>query len=211
MSTVPPRLRRRAAAVLAAAGVVAGAWLLEDGATARGPAAPPVAAGDPAADLGVSADARTPLARSVPVRLTVPTLRLNAPLVPVGLDAQRHVEPPPLNRPKVAGWYAGGATPGSAGTAVIVGHVDDDHGAAVFFLLGRLRPGDPVRVRLRNGATATFRVDAVRLYPKDRFPDRLVYAGRRGTAQLRLITCGGRWDRRDGYSANTVVFAHLAR
>jgi hypothetical protein len=31
----------------------------------------------------------------------------------------------------------------------------------------------------------------------------------RGRPEPRLITCGGRYDRRKGYSGNEVVFAHL--
>ncbi|MEU6076395.1 class F sortase, partial [Micromonospora sp. NPDC047074] len=44
-------------------------------------------------------------------------------------------------------------------------------------------------------------------YPKDRFPTDLVY-GPNAAAGLRLITCGGRFDRHiGGYVDNVVVFA----
>ncbi|CAH9420328.1 putative secreted protein [Streptomyces globisporus] len=56
--------------------------------------------------------------------------------------------------------------------------------------------------------TAVFTVDAVKTYTKDKFPDDKVY-GETGQPELRLLTCGGRFDGKAGYSANVVVFAHL--
>lgn len=48
----------------------------------------------------------------------------------------------------------------------------------------------------------------MRTYETAHFPDREVH-GTRGRPELRLITSGGTYDRRTGYSANTVVFARL--
>ncbi|MFJ4692624.1 hypothetical protein [Streptomyces sp. NPDC088766] len=47
-------------------------------------------------------------------------------------------------------------------------------------------------------------------YEKAHFPDREVY-GDRGRPELRLITCGGTFDRRSGHSGNLVVFARLTQ
>ena len=60
-----------------------------------------------------------------------------------------------------------------------------------------------------GGDQITFTVDAVRSYPKSAFPAEEVYAPT-GRAELRVITCGGHYDRRTGYDSNTVVFAHLS-
>ncbi|MGW4631111.1 hypothetical protein ACWEMU_34405, partial [Streptomyces rubiginosohelvolus] len=49
---------------------------------------------------------------------------------------------------------------------------------------------------------------AVKTYTKDKFPDDKVY-GETGRPELRLLTCGGRFYEKAGYSANVVVFAHL--
>ncbi len=62
--------------------------------------------------------------------------------------------------------------------------------------------------RLRQAGGERAQVDAVKAYEKAHFPDREVY-GARGRPELRLITCGGSYDRRTGYAGNTVVFAHL--
>jgi sortase (surface protein transpeptidase) len=101
-----------------------------------------------------------------------------------------------------------GPTPGESGTAVAVGHRDTTTGAAVFAALGQLAAGSRVEARRADGRTAVYTVDRVRIFDKDRFPDKQVYAPAR-RPELRLITCGGNYDRRTGYSGNVVVFAHL--
>ena len=56
-----------------------------------------------------------------------------------------------------------------------------------------------------------FRVTAVHLYPKARFPAAAVY-GPVPDAQLRLITCGGTFDAATGhYLSNVIAFAQLIR
>ncbi|MGK5671979.1 class F sortase [Micromonospora sp. URMC 106] len=165
----------------------------------------PGAADAPAGDR--SAPPVPPLGRAEPVDVRIPAIDVRAPIVAVGADAEGRLEVPPLDRPTLAGWYRHGVSPGETGNAVIVGHVDSAAGPAVFFDLGRLRAGDTVRITRADASVATFAVDGVASYPKDRFPTDLVY-GPSGTAGLRLITCGGRFDRGAGsYVDNVVVFA----
>ncbi len=71
-----------------------------------------------------------------------------------------------------------------------------------------LNPGNTVRVARADGKVAVFTVDRVKTYAKDDFPDKEVY-GATGRPELRLLTCGGAFDRKTGYDANIVVFAHL--
>ncbi|MFY1702605.1 class F sortase [Micromonospora sp. WMMA1923] len=148
------------------------------------------------------------LPRATPVRVTIPAIGVRAQVVPVAADAAGQLEVPPLDRPTVAGWYRLGVSPGEPGNAVLVGHVDSRQtGPAVFFRLGQLRPGDTVEVARADGRSARFTVDGVASYPKEQFPSALVYGGD-GTARLRLLTCGGRFDdARRAYLDNTVVFA----
>lgn len=65
-----------------------------------------------------------------------------------------------------------------------------------------------MKVTRADSKTAVFTVDEVKTYTKDKFPDEKVY-GPTGRPELRLMTCGGRFDKKSGYSANVVVFAHL--
>ncbi|MEU4080812.1 class F sortase, partial [Streptomyces venezuelae] len=149
-----------------------------------------------------------PLARSVPTALAVPAITIEAPVTGLGLDAEGRLATPPVDDPRVVGWYAKGATPGERGTAVVVGHRDTRSGPAVFLNLDSLSPGNTVRVARADGRVAVFTVDRVRTYAKTDFPDKEVY-GSTGRPELRLLTCGGAFDRRTGYEANIVVFAHL--
>jgi hypothetical protein len=144
---------------------------------------------------------------AAPVRLTVPAVGIDAPLRAVGLDAAGRLTAPA--DPTVAGWLAAGPAPGAAGPAVLAGHVDDAAGPAVFFRLSLLRPGDTVGVARADGSTAGFVVDRVARYPKTSFPTAEVY-GPAPDPQLRLVTCGGRFDATAGsYTDNVVVYAHL--
>lgn len=129
-------------------------------------------------------------------------------MIDLGLDAKGQLATPPVDNPGVVGWYAKGVTPGERGTAVVVGHRDTLTGPAVFLNLGVLNPGNTVRVARADGKVAVFTVDRVKTYAKDDFPDKEVY-GATGRPELRLLTCGGSFDRKTGYDANVVVFAHL--
>ncbi len=142
--------------------------------------------------------------------IAIPAIGVSSPLEVVGLNADGTIEVPPLyQRPSRAAWYKYSPTPGEIGPAVIVGHVDDYEGPAVFFRLGALRPGDRVSIELRDGDVASFRVDAVRRYAKDHFPTAAVY-GPTNYAALRLLTCGGPFDYASrSYLDNVVVFASL--
>ncbi|MFE6363296.1 class F sortase [Streptomyces sp. NPDC057806] len=151
-----------------------------------------------------------PLPRSRATRLSIGYLDIDAPVMDLRLDRQHRLPAPPDDDPNLVGWYADGPTPGEHGTAVAVGHLDTDTGPAVFSGLTELRRGRTVEIRRADGRTAVYVVDAVKSYEKDRFPSVEVYAAR-ARPELRLITCGGNYDRRTGYSGNVVVFAHLVK
>ncbi|MFJ8084414.1 class F sortase [Streptomyces sp. NPDC096205] len=149
-----------------------------------------------------------PLPRSRATRLTIDYIGVDAPVMSLHLDSRRQLPAPPEDEANLVGWYADGPSPGEQGTAVAVGHLDTDTGPAVFAGLTELKRGRLIEVKRADGRTAVYSVDAIRSYEKDRFPNREVY-GARGRPELRLITCGGNYDRRNGYSGNVVVFAHL--
>jgi hypothetical protein len=151
------------------------------------------------------------MSRSVPETVDIPAIHVSARIISLGLSPDGSIAVPPLSRPFLAGWYDGGPTPGEPGAAVIVGHVDAAPvGPAVFYDLGRLRPGQRVYLTLADRRTATFVVSAAALYSKATFPGPAVYAPTR-LPTLRLITCGGSFDSRTGhYLANVVVYANYA-
>ncbi|WP_329564548.1 class F sortase [Kitasatospora sp. NBC_01266] len=195
-------------AVALGATVVVGAWLVHDGTHGTLPPAP--SAGQAFADGAIrpAGLSGTPMARSVPVRISIPAIGVNAPVTGVGLDGSGHLATPPDRERNLAGWYQGGVTPGQRGTALLVGHVDTTAGPAVFYPLGALRRGERIDVVRADGSTAWFVVDAIEVYDKTAFPDHRVY-GRAPDPQLRLITCGGGFTKGRGYHGNVVVYAHL--
>jgi sortase (surface protein transpeptidase) len=147
-----------------------------------------------------------PVARSAPVRLTIPAISLTTRVVRLGLNRDSTIQLPAWH---VAGWYKLGPSPGQQGSAVIIGHVDNYQGPAVFFKLRLLRPGNRILVRLADGVTVRFAVLRVAMYPKTRFPTQLVY-GSRGYNALQLVTCGGVFDSATGsYLSNVVVYTYL--
>lgn len=149
------------------------------------------------------------LPRSEPTGVRIPAIDLDSDLVGLGLDEQGRMEVPPGAFP--AGWYTGAPTPGELGPAVLAGHVDYGGVAGVFSRLRELRPGDAVEVTRQDGTTVVFRVTRVEQHAKDAFPTAAVY-GDLDHAGLRLITCGGAFDRRArSYEDNIVVFAELDR
>jgi sortase (surface protein transpeptidase) len=128
--------------------------------------------------------------------------------MPVGLDSDGWVAAPPPDDPNLAGWFTGAVSPGENGTAVVVGHVDNTKGPAVFYGLGALKKGNHVEVRRKDGKTAVFEIYGIEVFDKANFPGDRVY-GSTGRPELRVITCGGGFTKRDGYSGNVVVFARL--
>jgi hypothetical protein len=182
-----------AAAAVLALGLRAGQrWLPGPQFTASGPA---------------PAHGVAPAARSRPLLLSIPALKLTVPLSELGLNPDHTVQvPASFTEP---GWYRLGPSPGQLGSSVILGHVDSYLGPGVFYELRTLRPGDHVSVTLADGVTAHFVVQQVAMYAKTRFPTEKVY-GSHGDSALQLVTCGGVFDSQTGhYLSNIVVYTDL--
>lgn len=208
-------LRRGTVAMLVTMAVCLAVALISNGLLIQKPPPQPGAAqgfsapGHPYAGDGSAAPAPAPLPPSVPERVRIPALRVDAPLTPLALEPNGSLAAPPDNVRNLAGWYKDGTSPGAKGTAVIAGHVDNQQGPAVFYGLGSLKKGNTVRVVRTDGVTAVFTIDAIEVYTAKDFPDRKVY-GAAPRPELRLITCGGGFDKKhQHYLGNVVVYAHL--
>ena len=191
-------LARRVLVAVAASAVVGATVLLTPAVTGDGPALlrPPAAA---------SGNGAVPVR---PVAVSIPALKVAGPLEDLVADPASGELAAPAD-PARAGWYAAGVVPGDQGPAVIGGHVDSRSGPGVFFRLRNLRPGDVVDVTRSDGRTVRFSVIGVALYPKDKFPTEAVYGPTAGP-ELRLVTCGGTFDRSArSYDDNVVVDAAL--
>ncbi|QOV44314.1 class F sortase [Streptomyces chromofuscus] len=173
---------------------------------------PPQPASAAAADTrdttGTPANTPPALPYSVPGWIRIPAIQVDAPMTSVGLDAEGWVDAPPPEDPNLAGWFTGAVSPGEKGTAVVVGHVDNLRGPAVFYGLGALKRGNRVEVVRQDRKTAVFEIYGVEVFAKNDFPGDRVY-GSKGVPELRVITCGGGFSAQNGYDGNVVVFARL--
>lgn len=167
-------------------------------------------ADDSGADRPPSASANSGrvLGPSPPVRLRIPAIEVDTPVIRLGLAADGTVEVPPITADDRAGWYRHSPTPGQVGPSVLLGHVTvGAYGDGVFRDLARLRRGDRIVARRKDGTTAEFAVSAVRTVAKADFPADDVY-GDVDRPELRLITCGGPREGEE-YRDNVIVFARL--
>jgi sortase (surface protein transpeptidase) len=194
--------------LLALGGFVA-VWAL------AGPGGPPAEAQQIPQSVGTSVPevngrpVAAPLAASVPVRIVIPVIPVNAPVMRLGLNSNGSLQVPPLDNHNLAGWYTGSVMPGQTGASIVVGHVDSWSGGSVFFKIKNLRPGDKVDIVRADGTTAIFTVDGLQKAAKVAFPTSAVYRNP-GYPALRLITCGGPFDSATGeYLDNIIVYAHL--
>jgi sortase (surface protein transpeptidase) len=149
----------------------------------------------------------TAVATSRPVRVLIPAIGVDSPLMELGLKPDGSLQVPATGFP--AGWFTGGPAPGQVGPAVLAGHVDWGGSPGVFYRLRDVVAGDTITVARQDGSTVAFRVNRVAKYPKNAFPTGAVY-GNLDHAGLRVITCGGAFDHRArSYVDNIVVFADL--
>jgi len=143
-----------------------------------------------------------------PVEVSIPSIGVTSSLMELGLNADGTVEVPPPEKGMTAGWYTGGAVPGDAGAAVIIGHNDTRFGKAVFHDLRKVAKGADVTVGDAGGAVARFRVTGTESVDKDSFPTDRVYGDTRDHV-LRLITCDGDFDAQGHPVNNLIVYATL--
>jgi hypothetical protein len=127
-----------------------------------------------------------------PVRLAIPALGVDAPVLPVGVDERGDMASPAA--PFETTWYRPGPRPGQPGNAVIAGHVDfRPNVEAVFWGLRGLAPGAEVWVTADDGARRRFVVQAVESYSAEGAPKERIF-GATSEVNLNLISCLGDFD-----------------
>ncbi len=161
---------------------------------------------EPEATPAVAAHKATP--DEVPVRLSIPSLSIDAAVQSVGIGKSGNMAVP-TNFTDV-GWYRYGPAPGSVGSAVIDGHVDNGLSlAGVFKQLNEVKVGDKIIVTDASGREQHFTVEDIKDYDYKSVPTELVF-NRTDTARLNLVTCDGAWVAGEKtYDRRIVVFAVL--
>ena len=149
---------------------------------------------------------------TAPLRMVVERLRVDAPIVELGLDKDG-VPQVPLNGADVA-WYNFSSKPGAGSNAVFAGHINWAGAIGVFGKIDRLEKGDTVRLIADDGRQFTYEVFAnYDVDPSD--PESLKVMAPTATDTITLITCGGTWipdrSQRFGgdYTNRTIVQAKL--
>lgn len=141
----------------------------------------------------------------LPVRIAVPSIRLDEEVVPVGVRTDGTMATAGF---RSVSWYAHGPIPGSPGNAVFAGHLDDGLGLpAVFSRLNRIEIGDTVVVYDAEGNALAFEVYDKRIYRAGEASLSDIMGDRRASG-IALITCRGSWIREEKqYEERLVVFA----
>lgn len=117
-------------------------------------------------------------------QLVIPSIKVNDPIVPVGVDSTGAMAVPSGNTNEV-GWYDGGPQPGQPGSAVLDAHI-----FAAFSKLNQVQVGDDVYVK-ENGQTLTFVVTKVQLFALSQITSQDLFVPTTDR-DLNLITCAGK-------------------
>lgn len=145
---------------------------------------------------------------SEPARIRIPAIGVDADVIDLWLNEDGTLQTPDDDFSQ-AGWYTGRSAPGEQGPLIVVGHVDNKSGPAVFFRLKDLVPGDEVEMVRDDGSSVFYVVESSERVPKDSFPTEKVY-GPTDVPTLRLVTCGGAFDRSTGhYIDNIITYATI--
>ncbi len=144
------------------------------------------------------------LEASAPVRLEIPSLGVDAPIVPIEVDDAAVLDPP--DDPVQVGWWKRSAEPGARdGQTVIAGHAVRTGGGSLDEVRS-LRRGQPVDLTTRRG-TMRYRVEGVRVYDQPELARRAaeLFGQGAGAGRLVLVSCTD-WNG-SSYDHNVVVLA----
>lgn len=137
-----------------------------------------------------------------PDRLVVPTIGLDAKLVPIEVDQSGVLSPP--DDVDLVGWWKRSAHPGQRkGQTVLTGHTVS-RGGGVMNRLGNLGRGEEVRVH-DDGRVVTYEVTRVFVYSTAEVAEHAVelFGQDRRGGRLVLVTCTD-WNGSD-YESNIIV------
>jgi len=127
----------------------------------------------------------------LPLRLKIPRLGVDAPVISVGLTPQMAMDVP--QRAEDVGWYEYSTRPGMKGNSVLAGHLDWNGQPGVFRRLLDMRQGDSMAIRGADGQERAYTVDWTHEWPLATAPVGTIFEPIEQAA-LTLITCGGRWN-----------------
>lgn len=148
--------------------------------------------------------------QSMPVRIQIPALHVDAEVIPVGVTSAGALEVP--ENVVQAAWFQAGNAPGEPGTSIIAAHVDFNGKLGLFNQLRTLNKGDVILVTDFSRHVHRFTAVTGRLFPKSdpsTVQSLAAASAQPGQPQLALITCGGALDtQKHSYYDNFVLLAN---
>lgn len=151
-----------------------------------------------------AAVASTTLQADYPVRLSIPSLHIDAPIQGVGINTKGEMDVPSGTTGNV-GWYKYGTVPGSVGSAVLDAHV-----FAAFAALKNIEASADMYVTMASGAKLHFVVAGTRTYSIKNLPSSLLFASDNYYQRLNLVTCAGTLTKdHSTYDHRLVVYTTL--
>lgn len=144
---------------------------------------------------------------SLPVRLKIPRINIDATIEYLGLTANGEMAT--TQSPSTVAWYQLGQRPGDLGSAVIAGHFGwKNNLPAAFDHLSALHKGDSIYIQDETGAIIAFVVQDIRIFGKNDDASS-IFNSSDGKSHLNLITCEGTWSNASrSYSNRLVVFTN---
>ena len=144
--------------------------------------------------------------RVAPIGLKIPTLGVDAAVLPVGQADDGAMDTPP--DPDTVAWWSLGYGTGEPGNVVLAAHVDWGGQPRVFGRLDQLTEGDSVVVVDELAREFWYEVSWARLVAADGAAIDEIFGGSEHY-ELTLITCGGAFDHaRHEYPGRLIVRAH---
>ncbi len=125
-------------------------------------------------------------------RVKIPAIDVDAPIVVLGVHPDGTMASP--SGPNAVAWYTFSAKPGEIGNVVLSGHLDYINvGAAVFWRLSELRPGDELQLLMEDDTLVRYVVESLNEYDETTAPVQDI-VGPTANESITLITCAGSFD-----------------
>lgn len=140
--------------------------------------------------FGTTAKPASDFKIGMPVRLLIPSIGVDAPIISIGTASDGSIGVP--SGPYETAWFNASPRPGEKGSSIITGHFGRWRSGAesVFDNLNKLKPGDKIYVRDENGNLISFTIQETQVYKSsDSVPEIFEANG----YYLNLITCNGTW------------------
>lgn len=142
---------------------------------------------------------------SVPISMTWERLNKSTDLTPVSVDEKQRMDIAPGLQ--TASWYQYGAIPGNTGNAILAGHRDWKGKIGVFQHLEEMSKDEQITITYQDGTSKKFIAVSKNVYPLNQIPATVMDLS--GESRVTLITCTGKFDKKQGgYQKRVVVVLH---